>query len=77
MSDIISFYNRDVSRVSVMTVSNIVSGESSNFHFNEWWNGEGFDLTIERGGDVIHVSLTSEEVMGLMKLFGDHVNSNE
>lgn len=68
-SEIITFHIKSTSDVQVLTVKNILHDHSTHFHLNEWWNGEGFDLTIERKNDKVQLDLTSEEITGLKKLF--------
>lgn len=68
-SEIITFHDKSTSSVQVLTVKDILHDHSTHFQLNEWWNGEGFDLTIERKEDKVHLDLTSEEITGLKKLF--------
>lgn len=67
--EVIKFHNSSTSDVHIMTVKNIINETSSHFHLNEWWNGEGYDLTIDRKDGKVHLELTSEEIIGLKKLF--------
>jgi DNA-directed RNA polymerase subunit RPC12/RpoP len=74
---IIKFHDKSQSRVSVMTVEDIISKESTFFHLNEWWNGEGFDLTIDKKGKSKTLSLTTEEMEGIIILFNDMIGVDE
>lgn len=68
-SEIITFHNKSTSSVQVLTVKDIIHEHSTHFQLNEWWNGEGFDLTIERKEGKVQLGLTIEEIIGLKKLF--------
>jgi hypothetical protein len=70
-SEIITFHDKSTSSVQVLTVKDILHDHSTHFQLNEWWSGEGFDLTIDRKNDKVHIALTTEEIVGLKRLFED------
>jgi len=70
--DFIKFKNLSTSKVGVSSIKTIINEDDYHIHLNEWWNGEGADLSIShKDKDIYFISLPFEVFIAIKELIND------